>query len=291
MLIVHAIAYDGIAASRGRIPPFRLFRPNSVAAVCELLAEWPDAVLHAGGIDLVSRMKAGRPVPTVIALRGVSELRGVRHCDDELEIGAATSHWEIEHDEVVRAVLPCLAAYVEGLGNVRVRAQGTVGGNIMAGERGYELMAILAALDAKLCFVARDDGRRFVVPVRELSSTTDLPNDLLTTISIQLPPRAVAWNRDLRPMLGTVAAFSGEGGTVRSGYGATSGLGLIGGPLTITRPISLGDLENTAAALAEDWAASVALSANRLTVDPGYLRHVLGVQIRRLIAGLIRDMQ
>jgi CO/xanthine dehydrogenase FAD-binding subunit len=158
VLSVPAIAVDGIAASRKRIAPFALFRPASVTEAIELLAVWPSAVLHAGGIDLATRMKAGLVAPAVIALDRIGEIKGVTRGRDGLDIGAVTTHWQIEHDSVVRSCLPALADYVASLGNVRVRLQGTIGGNVLAAEPGYEMLALLAALDAHLHF-ARTIGR------------------------------------------------------------------------------------------------------------------------------------
>lgn len=284
-----AIAVDGIAASRKRIKPFRVFRPESVTAVCELLAARPDALLHAGGIDLVSRMKAGLGAPALIALGQVASLKGVRRNGDALEIGAATSHWQIEHDGLVRSCLPALADYVAGLGNVRVRLQGTIGGNIMAAEPGYEIPALLAALDARLIFASRADGRRYTVAAREFRPVSAPHLDLLVTISIPLAAREIAWSRDLRPVFGVVAALDFDGDTIRSGYGATTGQGPIADAIAIERPLPRRELPSQARALAERWAQNLSFAELSTDLDPAYARHVLSVLMRRLLLRIVED--
>src|SRR5258708_6892846 len=118
MLTAPAVTAFRIAASGKRVAPFQLFLPITLGETCGLLAEWPDAVIHAGGIDLVNRMKAGLAAQTVIALGDVGELKGVRRTNATIEIGAATTHRQIENDELLKSCLPCISDYVSGLGNV-----------------------------------------------------------------------------------------------------------------------------------------------------------------------------
>jgi aerobic carbon-monoxide dehydrogenase medium subunit len=284
---VPAIAADGIAASGKRIEPFALFRPASVAEALDLMAAWPGAALHAGGIDLVNRMKAGFVAPAVIALDGIGEIKGIGWSrDGNLDIGAATTHWQIEHDALLKSSLPALAGYVADLGNVRVRRQGTIGGNLMAAEAGYEMLAALAALDAKLCFATLSGGARTTVAARAFHQTPFASGALLLAISIPFPAAQLAWSRDLRPNLGVVAALDCTGDVIRSGYGAISGVASAGAALGITQPMSPQEIVARVRELAEDWATEIALVAGPMAPDPIYVRHVLGVLMRRLLLRL-----
>ena len=89
-------AVAAIAASRKRIAPFRLFRPSTVEALCELKRQWPDALLHAGGIDLVNRMKAGLAAPAVIDLGALDAIKGVRQVGDIKLLARTVSGIEIK---------------------------------------------------------------------------------------------------------------------------------------------------------------------------------------------------
>jgi aerobic carbon-monoxide dehydrogenase medium subunit len=283
VLSVPAIAVDGIAASRKRIAPFALFRPVSVTEALEFLAVWPNAVLHAGGIDLANRMKAGLVAPTVIALDRVGEIKGVTRGRDGVEIGAVTTHWQIEHDSVVRSCLPALADYVGSLGNVRVRLQGTIGGNVLAAEPGYEMLAILAALDAHLHFAKQSDGTRCAIAARVFQPTLSTARDILLVIWIPLPAPELVWTREMRPNLGIVASLDSDGDLVRSGYGAITGQSTVGFPLNIIQPLSRRQIAVRARELAESWAASIPFVDTPGAFDLIYMRHVTAVLMRRLL--------
>jgi aerobic carbon-monoxide dehydrogenase medium subunit len=283
---VPAIAVDGIAASRKRIPPFALFQPASVTEALELLAAWPAAVLHAGGIDLANRMKARLDAPAVIALDRIGEMKGVVRCRDSVNIGAAVTHWQIEHDSVVKSCLPAVAAYVAGLGNVRVRVQGTIGGNIMAAEPGYEILALLAALDANLHFARRSDGTRYAVEARGFQPAISAAADILLMISLPLHPTDLKWTREMRPNLGIVASLNRDGDSIRSGYGAVTGQVTAGSRLGVTQSLSQREIAARARELAESWAACIPIADTPSGADAIYMRHVMAVLMRRLLIGM-----
>ena len=206
-----------------------------------------------GGIDLVSRMKNGTGASAIIALQDVAGLKGVRRVGDSIEIGAATTHWQIEHDTLLKSCLPCLPEYVSGLGNVRIRAQGTIGGNVMADEPGYEMLPLLAALDAELRFVdATKHGQR-IVPARAWRPAAN--DRLLAVIAVPMRSRTVAWNREQRPAFGLVASLDWDGEKVNAGFGAVTGQRRTWQPLALDRAISRMDMRAQAPSLAQHWAA------------------------------------
>jgi len=272
-----------IAASRKRIAPFRLLRPTTVEALCESKRQWPDALLHAGGIDLVSRMKFGLAAPAVIDLGALDEIKGVRQAGDIVEIGAATTHWQIEHDELLKALLPAVPDFVAGLGNVRVRVQGTIGGNIMAGEPGYEMLPLLAALDAGLRFVDWRNGRRRNVPARGFGVDATDGAYLLAVIAVPLSGKTVTWDRSLRPQLGLIAAFDWHEGMVVSGFAALTGCGGVWASLPLARPLSRNDLAATSGAIAESWGELLPPLNGPAELSRDYCRHVAQVMLRRAI--------
>jgi carbon-monoxide dehydrogenase medium subunit len=281
----------GIAASHKRVGPFRLFRPVTLEEICGLLAESPDAVFHAGGIDLVNRMKAGLAPHAVIALGGVAELVGVRRAGNMIEIGAATTHRQLENDGLLKSCLPCIPNYVAELGNIRIRTQGTIGGNVVAAEPGYEMLALLAALDARFHFIARADGKRYAASARTHRPAACNDGDLLTLISISLPSASVKWNRDLRPTLGVVASVRWDGDIIHSGFGALSGQGPIGEPIEVEQPMTRQDLAASTRSLAERWADRLPLVPMPSGPRRDYCRHVAGVLMQRLLTQMTRESQ
>jgi carbon-monoxide dehydrogenase medium subunit len=272
-----------ITTSRKRIAPFRLLRPTTVEALCELKRQWPDALLHAGGIDLVSRMKAGLAAPAVIDLGALDEIKGVRHVGDVVEIGAATTHWQMEHDELLNALLPAVPDFVAGLGNVRVRVQGTIGGNVMAAEAGYEMLPLLAALDAELRFIDWRNGARRNVPARDYGVEAAESAYLLGVIAVSLSGKTVTWDRSLRPQLGLIAALDWRDGMIVAGFGALTGCGGVWASLALARPLSRNEIAAASGAIAESWIELLPPLNGLAGLSCDYSRHVAQVLLRRAI--------
>jgi carbon-monoxide dehydrogenase medium subunit len=271
----------GIAAARKRIGVRRFLRPATIEQACAAARE-PGTAFHAGGIDLVNALKAGREVDTLIALRGIAELRDTSLKAGRLEIGAAVTHREIETNALIRRALPGIADYVAGLGNIRIRSQGTIGGNLLAGEAGYEMAPLLAALDATLHFVDCATG----APTATSILDTQPNGRLLVTISIPLRTRALIWKRDLRPALSFVTTLERAGRYVSGGAGVIGGAGAVTqrAALPFERPLSGTELIADAAGLARAWIES--LPAVPRIEGPGesYCRHVAEILMRRCLA-------
>lgn len=160
-----------LPASRYRIALFTVSRPARLADAISLMAA--GAVPMAGGTDLVDRMKLGQRYPRVVSLQAIPELRSIVREDGTLCIGAAVTHRMASEHSLLREALPSLAAFFAILGNPRIRDRGTLGGNVMANEPGYEVAATLAALDASAEFL-RQDGVRYAVPVLQAAASKDL---------------------------------------------------------------------------------------------------------------------
>ncbi|MDF2114295.1 FAD binding domain-containing protein [Roseiarcaceae bacterium H3SJ34-1] len=281
-----------IAASRRRIAGFRLHRPVTIDEACDLLARFSDgAMLHAGGIDVTNRMKRGFLQPHVIAVQQVAGLSGIRLGETEIEIGAATRHWDIEIDPGLRHALPTLCDYVAGLGNIRIRMQGTIGGNIMAAEPGYEMPAVLAVLDAELVFrdcATRTERRLTVDQWLEIRGANPGPL-LLTSIRLPRRPIALAWNRQLRPALSLVAALRHDGtGQMRGRMAVTGGSS---GPLIADIALTAAGREDPDLGLvARAWVDRLPLLQLPLGPDAGYCSEVIPILCRRLLQTLSKRL-
>ncbi|MGH2986049.1 MAG: FAD binding domain-containing protein, partial [Solirubrobacterales bacterium] len=114
------------------LPPFERHRPASVEEATELFERHgDDAVAYVGGTELFLLFKFGfAEYAHVIDLKAIEELRGIERSDGQLRIGAAETHRAIERHPTVRAEWPALAAMERGVGNLRVRTMGSIGGNL-----------------------------------------------------------------------------------------------------------------------------------------------------------------
>lgn len=120
-----------------RLPSYTYRAPKSVADAALWLAEAPDAMLLAGGTDLIPNMKRRQQTPSiVIGLRGISELTMVGGVGGAgLTIGAGVTLTSLIHNADVRAKYAGLWQAVAQIATPHLRNMGTIGGNICLDTR------------------------------------------------------------------------------------------------------------------------------------------------------------
>ncbi|MGH1491122.1 MAG: FAD binding domain-containing protein [Acidimicrobiales bacterium] len=181
-----------ISRSHQAIEPFALHRPSTVIEAASLIDS--GAVPHAGGIDVVSRLRRGAAAAAVVRLDRIDELRRIEVNEDHLVLGAGVTHAQVESDAEIGSARPDLATAWKTLGNLRIRRTGTIGGNLMAFDSTYDAAPILAAAEARLVF-ASPDGTVYE------TSVTDRPETgLLVRCEIPLAGRVV-FDRSLKPVV------------------------------------------------------------------------------------------
>src|SRR3954452_19540500 len=141
-------------------------RPRTLAAAVRALADDPQALVLAGGTDLMVEVNAGRRRPSaVVSLTRVQELAGWRREGDELVLGACLTYAEMERGELA-ALVPALAQAARTVGSPQIRAAATLGGNIATASPAGDTLPVLAALDAVVEVAGPAGTRR--VPLLEL---------------------------------------------------------------------------------------------------------------------------
>lgn len=109
----------------------RLLRPMTIDdAVHHMNDDGDGSLLYAGGVEVALGLRTGRLIcNSLIDTKRIDNLSGVSYFGDEIRIGPATTHYAIANDPLIAAELPLLAESCGHLGNVRIRTQGTIGGN------------------------------------------------------------------------------------------------------------------------------------------------------------------
>src|SRR5687768_16822150 len=132
--------------------PFAIHQPATVAEAASLMREFgDDAAFYAGGTELLIVLKEHlAAVDHLIDLKRIPGLNEISIGDDgtTLVIGALATHRAIERDPLVRKYLPALAALEANVANVRVRAAGTLGGNLCFADPHSDPVTLLSALGA-----------------------------------------------------------------------------------------------------------------------------------------------
>lgn len=115
------------------LPPFALLRPRTLEqAVEQLAAHGAEAMLVAGGTDVVPNLRAGLFAPRVLVdLKAIRDLRGLRWEPARgLHLGALTTLTAVAESPVVREHFPVLAEAAATVASPVLRNMGTLGGNL-----------------------------------------------------------------------------------------------------------------------------------------------------------------
>jgi xanthine dehydrogenase YagS FAD-binding subunit len=100
-------------------------------ATAALGSSWSDAVVLAGGTDLLSLMKDYVMSPKrVVNIKNLKELGGISKAGSGLRIGATVTFDELANSALVRQMFPSLTQAVAGVTSPQIRNMGTVGGDL-----------------------------------------------------------------------------------------------------------------------------------------------------------------
>jgi len=199
--------------------------PADLSEAVSLLAQYgDDASIIAGGTSVVLMIRQRLISPKVlISLGRMSNLDFMRTTADGLRIGALTHLRDAERSQVVHEYCPALAHTFGVVGNLRVRHQATLGGNLCAADYAADPPAMLTALDARVQALG-PAGRR-EIPLSEFFlgfySTALEPGEVLIEIIVPALPTSTrasyqkfaSLSAEGRPCLsvGAVADFDADG--------------------------------------------------------------------------------
>lgn len=185
------------------LPRYELTRPSSLAEACRVLAERETArsrtVLLAGGTDFMVQVSQGKlapdPLPLVLDVSRLDELRGVRLEGSSLRIGAAATYLELQRDPIVREYAPLVAAMTHDIGGPTIQARGTLGGNLATASPAADGVAAIAAYDPIVEVQSVRGVRR--IPMAELQTgykqTSRAADEVLVAVELPLPAHGSAW--------------------------------------------------------------------------------------------------
>ena len=120
-----------------RLPKFHYRAPASLAEACAVLAgEGPDAMILAGGTDLLPNMKRRQQQPkTLVSLARVAEVRADSTSPGGLSLGAAHTLDVVSTHALVRGTYGALQKAASLVATPLIRNQATLGGNLCVDTR------------------------------------------------------------------------------------------------------------------------------------------------------------
>jgi carbon-monoxide dehydrogenase medium subunit len=170
---------------------FEYHAPATVKDALKLLGKLDDAKLLAGGHSLVPMMKLRLAQPKhLIDLGKVKGLAGVKEGKGVIDVGAMTTHWDVESSKVIKARAPVVSETAAVIGDPAVRNKGTIGGSLAHADPAADMPATAIALGFE--FVCEGAKGKRTVKVDDwfkgLLATALKDTEVLTQIRIPVWP-------------------------------------------------------------------------------------------------------
>src|SRR6266699_6795413 len=173
---------------------FEIHQPASALEASQMLSHYgEDAGIYAGGTELLLAMRhQALKYRHLIDLKVVPGLDSIEVRDGSIEIGATSTHRSIERSALVRQNQPALAEMESQVANVRVRATGTLGGNLCFAEPHSDPATLLLVLGGAVIVESAAGARE--IPLGELIAgayeTSLAAEELLAAVEIPLPAKS-----------------------------------------------------------------------------------------------------
>lgn len=140
----------------------RLYLPNTLAELSQLMSQYPQAKLLAGGTDLaLSVTQAMNEIATILYLGNILQLTHISDTDQAIKIGAAVSYQTCY--PLIQAQYPEFANMLNRLGSAQVRNLGTLGGNIGNASPIGDVAPVLLVLNGKLTLRQQQNQRQIAL--------------------------------------------------------------------------------------------------------------------------------
>jgi aerobic carbon-monoxide dehydrogenase medium subunit len=274
---------------------FTIHQPKSISEASQMLGEWGEkARLYAGGTELLLAMKHDLlRYDHLVDVKTIADLNKIEIKNGSLMIGSTATHRAIERSPVVQQNAPVLAEMETKVANVRVRASGTLGGNLCFAEPHSDPATLLVALGAKAQVQGKSGSKtlgidKLITGAYETSLAAD---ELLASVEIPLPAKTqraayVKFQLHERPTLGLALVLNIDGDKItmaRAVVGSVSAIPTQSDRANALLVGSKGQVEKQLPDAAEAL-AQAADPVDDLEGSAEYKRHLIGVFLKRAFA-------
>jgi aerobic carbon-monoxide dehydrogenase medium subunit len=201
----------------------KLVQPTTVHEASNALADYGDkAKIYAGGAELLLLLRNGLLQSEVLVdVKKIERLHRITAENGSLRVGACVTHHALENSALVREHAPSLAYAESQVANVRVRNQGTLGGNLAFNDPHSDPGTVLLVHDAAVALGNERGERRVALNdfFVDMFATILEPSDLLLEIEIPVLPAGMKsayqrLHRYQRPTVGVAVAACMSNGVV-----------------------------------------------------------------------------
>lgn len=271
---------------------FTIHQPKTIAEASQMIAEFGEkGRLYAGGTELLLAMKHDLlRYQHLVDVKTIPDLNKIEAKNGALLIGGTATHRAIERSALVGQHLPALAAMAANVANIRVRASGTLGGNLCFAEPHSDPATLLTALGARAHVQGKSATRSVEIAnlITGAYETSLGGDELLTGVEIPLPAMSqrsayLKFQLKERPTLGLALVFNLEGDMIKNTSAVVGSVSAAPTQSDQTNALLVGtrsQVEKQLGAAAE----SLAQAADPIDDVEGsaeYKRHLIAVFLRR----------
>ena len=201
----------------------QLVQPTSVTEASQALLDFGDkAKVYAGGAELLLLLRHGLLQSEIlIDVKKIERLQKINLHGSELRIGACVTHQALANSEILREQAPSLAYAESQVANVRVRNQGTLGGNVCFNDPHSDPGTVLLVHDARVSLGSQKGERQLPLSdfFVDVYATALEPDELLLEVQVPSLPAGMRscylrLHRQQRPTLGVAVAAKTDNGTI-----------------------------------------------------------------------------
>jgi len=193
----------------------QLLQPTTVDEASGALRDFAErGKVYAGGAELLLLMRHGLLQSEILVdIKKIERLHGITWNDSALSVGACVTHHTLETHPLVREHAPSFAYAESQVANVRVRNQGTLGGNLCFNDPHSDPGTVLLVHNASVTLGSQRGERQ--IPLHDffldVYETALEPDELILDVQIpSLPGGMISaylrLHRFQRPTLGVAAA-------------------------------------------------------------------------------------
>jgi carbon-monoxide dehydrogenase medium subunit len=201
----------------------QLIQPTTVAEASHALSEFGDkAKLYAGGAELLLLLRNRLiDAEVLIDVKRIDRLQHLDANNGALRVGACLTHHELAADSMVREHAPSFALAESQVANVRVRNQGTLGGNLAFNDPHSDPGTVLLVHNASVTIGNAKGERRLSLDefFVDMYATALGAGELLLEVEIPSLPAGMTsaylrLHRYQRPTLGVAVAVRFNDGII-----------------------------------------------------------------------------
>jgi carbon-monoxide dehydrogenase medium subunit len=271
---------------------FTIHQPKTPAEASQMLAEFGDkGRLYAGGTELLLAMKHDLlRYEHLIDVKTIAGLNRIELNDGAVMIGGTATHRAIERSSVIKQNLPVLAEMETRVANVRVRASGTLGGNLCFAEPHSDPATLLLALGAKVNVQGKAGARSMAIDKLITGSyeTSLAPDEIMTGVEIPVLAKSqraayLKFQLKERPTLGLALVMDLDGDTITEASAVVGSVSAVPTESEKANGLLAGSKARVEKQLG-DAAQALADAADPLDDLEGsaeYKRHLIGVFLKR----------